>query len=214
MMAPQIALARCPADFAFKSPSAGVVFNTHRRTFAKQALPNDPMHLYNDMFGDDDKNDSEGSIDPGKNTLRALRRYTRMRKAGQDLGLDAEKANQILGIVLEDASSLTGTSVVAAYFDGSARFFNGKQYHTGSSVEDEFLEKLVVNFFHFVAKESGQVTKFVKDGEREGPTKSGNVRISLLTPAGIRQAEFTSYSDVFDAVTAGADLGLYMIMST
>ena len=165
---------------------------------------------YDSMFADRD-DDYGLKRKVFSKTVDELKKYASMRRNKEEI--PKEVLNRLRGIVIEDASALTGISAVAAYDDGTACFYNGRKYYASSSQDDEFLERIIANLFHFTEKEIPKITQYVKDEERNGPVPLGSVRVTLLTASGLRRAEYASYNEMFDVITAGTDLGLYLILN-
>lgn len=174
-----------------------------------------PPSYYDSLFADQIGQENFQSETTTSPTRQELMNFARLRRE-KDIGLiDKTISNKVLGVILEDATNkLAGTTVVAAYYDGTAAFYNGKQYHNASSQDDEYLDKLITNFFHFAGERKNDINILVKDGERGGPPDNGIIRISYLTPGGILKGEFKQFNQVFEVVTAATDLGLYLIMNS
>jgi hypothetical protein len=171
---------------------------------------------YDLLFADQILDSSLKITTSASSTRQELLHYLKLRREKDNTELiDKNISNKVLGVILEDATNkLAGTTVVAAYYDGTAAFYNGKQYHHLSSEKDEYLDKLITNFFHFAGERKNEINIHIKDGERGGPPDNGIVRISFLTPKGILRGEFKQFNQVFEVVTAATDLGLYLIMNS
>ena len=99
-----------------------------------------------------------------------------------DIQPDISVAKEVLGVVVEVALS-GGLDLVAAYADGSARYYN----HSGSGVVWEFPDDSLDQQIEDLLKAGQAVVDQIGVWEKPRPAAplAGEVRINMLTPSGL-----------------------------
>jgi len=121
---------------------------------------------------------------PGLESRHYLQAWQFLREHGDRPAADAAK--QVLGVVVEMASP-EGLDVIAAYADGSARYYN----HAGGGIVLEHPNRRIAELINdLIASASGVVARIGPfDGPRPGPPPPNYDRLSFLTPSGLHFGE-------------------------
>jgi hypothetical protein len=124
---------------------------------------------------------------PGLEARHYLQAWQVLRQAGVEP--DETVGKRVYGVVMEVALP-QGLDILAAYADGTARYFN----HGGSAIvwdaPNDSLAELVGNLLGAGQQVADQIGPW--EGERPGPPGKGQARVSMLTPSGLHfgQAPF------------------------
>ncbi|HEY0172559.1 MAG TPA: hypothetical protein VGB98_16170 [Pyrinomonadaceae bacterium] len=134
----------------------------------------------------------QGKLEEARDAARHLASDTESRVLAQawtvlrELGEapPPQKADEVLGVVVEMGYD-QGVAIIAGYADGRARFFGS----TGAGYIGEGLPEPVQKAARALTQEAAPVVRKLNPGARRGYPTRDRVRITVLTPAGLRVAD-------------------------
>ena len=115
-------------------------------------------------------------------TRSRIQAWTVLRELGE--APPAKQADDVLGVVVE-ISINEGVVIIAGYSDGAARYF----FSRGGGVIGDDMPESVKQAAKALTQTAAPLVRTAAAGVRQGLPARTHVRVSLLTPSGIRVAE-------------------------
>lgn len=115
-------------------------------------------------------------------TRTRIQAWTVLRELGE--APPAKQADEVLGVIVE-ISLNEGVVIIAGYSDGAARYF----FSRGGGVIGEDMPESVKQAAKALTQTAAPLAGTMDAGVRQGLPARTHIRVSLLTPSGIRVAE-------------------------
>ncbi len=115
-------------------------------------------------------------------TRSRIQAWTALRELGESP--PAKQADEVLGVVVE-ISLNEGVVIIAGYSDGAARYF----FSRGGGVIGDNLPEAAKQAAKALTQTAAPLARTMAAGVRQALPARTHVRVSLLTPSGIRVAE-------------------------
>jgi hypothetical protein len=115
-------------------------------------------------------------------TRVAARGWTALRELGE--APPPQRADEVLGVVVETGYD-EGVAIIAGYTDGRARFFGSRGPGYIGDEQPEPVQKAA----RALTQAAAPVVRKLNPGARQGYPARDKVRVTVLTPAGLRVAD-------------------------